>query len=369
MLVRESFAGLAGWAEDTHAAAMPAFALSCARIARHPDGEGMGPGGVAGLAADWRRACTAAARLENGDDDAARRFFEVEFVPFAILNNNSERGLFTGYYEPTLRGSLVADAAHTVPLYRRPPDLVTAKLADFHDDLAGRRISGRVREGRIEPYPSRAQIDGGALAARDLELAWVDNPVAAFFLHIQGSGRIELADGTLLRLGYAGQNGHAYVAIGRELVKRGALRAESVSLQSIRAWLHAHPGEAAAVMAMNPSYLFFRRIDGAGSVGAEGTVLSAGRSLAVDRRYLPLGAPMWLDATAPPATGSGPDRALRRLVIAQDTGGAIRGPVRGDVFWGNGAEAEAVAGHMKHAGRYYIMLPLAAAARVAADKR
>jgi len=363
VLARASFAALAGWADDSQAEAMPAFARSCARIARRADADALDRNGIAGTAADWRRPCAAAAQIAAGDNDAARHFFESEFVPFAVFNGGAEVGLFTGYYEPTLRGSLVADATHTVPLYRIPPDLVTAKLGEFHSDLAGRRITGRVRDGRLERYPSRAEIDGGALVARDLELAWVDDPVAAFFLHIQGSGRIELADGTLVRVGYRGQNGHAYVAIGRELVKRGALTLQSVSLQSIRAWLHANPAQAAAVMALNPSYVFFRRIDGEGPVGAEGTVLTAGRSLAVDRRHLPLGVPLWLDATAPPTTGTGPDRPLRRVVVAQDTGGAIRGPVRGDVFWGHGPEAEAVAGHMKHQGRYFILLPLAVAER------
>ena len=369
VLVREDFAALAGWSEDSHADAMPAVARSCARIARRADTDSMGPNGIAGTAADWRRACAAAGHVGDGDDDAARRFLEAEFVPFAVLNNDSAVGLFTGYYEPDLQGSSVADARYTVPLYRRPPDLVTAKLGAFDPELSGRRITGRVDEGRLVPYPSRAEIDGGALAGRDLELVWVDDPVAAFFLHIQGSGRVELPDGTLMRVGYGGQNGHAYVAIGRELVARGALSAESVSLQSIRAWLLANPAEAAALMAANPSYVFFRRIGGEGPVGAEGTVLSAGRSLAVDRRYLPLGVPLWLDATAPPASGTGTDRPLRRVVIAQDTGGAIRGPVRGDVFWGHGAEAEAVAGYMKHEGRYYLLLPLAVADRIAGAER
>ena len=369
VLARAGFEALAGWAEDAHAEAMPAVARSCARLARRADSDGVGPGGIAGTAADWRRPCASATRIGDGDDAAARRFFESEFAPFAVLNNDAEAGLFTGYYEPRLHGSLVADTRFTVPLYRRPPDLVTAKLGAFHPELSGRRITGRVREGRLVPYPNRAEIDDGALAGRDLELVWVDDPVAAFFLHIQGSGRIELSDGTLLRVGYGGQNGHAYVAIGRELIERGALTAESVSLQSIRAWLQTHPEEAAALMAMNPSYVFFRRIEGEGPVGAEGTVLSAGRSLAVDRRYLPLGVPLWLDATAPPPTGTGPDRPLRRVMIAQDTGGAIRGPVRGDVFWGHGAEAEAVAGHMKHGGRYYLLLPLAVADRIAAEPR
>ena len=196
-----------------------------------------------------------------------------------------------------------------------------------------------------------------------------DDPVDAFFLHVQGSGRIALAGGGELRVGYAGSNGRAYVSIGRALIERGAIAREDVSLQSIRAWLAAHPDEAAGVLALNPSYIFFRVLDGAmddedGPLGSQGVALTPGRSLAVDRRFLPLGAPLWLDIMAPAAEPGAPDRRVRRLVVAQDTGGAIRGPLRGDLFWGFGAEAESVAGRMKHQGRYFLLLPRGVAERL-----
>jgi membrane-bound lytic murein transglycosylase A len=244
-----------------------------------------------------------------------------------------------------------------VPLYGRPPDLVSVDLGSFREDLKGRRIAGRVEEGKLVPYADRQAIEQGALAGHDLELVWVDDPIDAFFLQIQGSGRVRLADGGELRVGYAGENGHPYYAIGRELVKRGALRKEEVSMQSIRRWLEEHPDEAPAVLATNASYVFFQVIEGEGPLGAEGIPITAGRSLAVDRKHWPLGVPLWVDTAAPAAQKGAPDRPLRRLVIAQDTGGAIRGPIRGDVFWGASDEAAEIAGRMKHPGRLWVLLP------------
>ena len=199
-------------------------------------------------------------------------------------------------------------------------------------------------------------IDAGALAGKHLEMVWVDDPVAAFFLHIQGSGRVELPGGKTLRVGYAGQNGHAYVAIGKVLLERGELKREEVSLQSIRRWLADHPAEARDLLAENPSYVFFQKLAG-GPVGSEGVELTAGRSLAVDLAFLPLGVPLWLAASRPNVDPSQPDLPLQRLLVAQDTGGAITGPLRGDVFWGHGAEAEEIAGRMKNRGRLWLLLP------------
>ncbi len=264
--------------------------------------------------------------------------------------------MFTGYYEPLLDGSRQRSERFDVPLYRKPDDIIEIDLERFHDRFEGQTISGRLTADSFEPYYERAEIAAGALTGRGLEVVWVDDAVEAFFLHIQGSGRVRLAEGGEMRVGYAGQNGRPYYAIGRELVARGEMTLEQVSLQSIRAWLAAHPSEAHAVMAVNPSYIFFRQLDGEGPIGSLGVPLTPRRSLAVDAAHLPLGAPLWLDATAPRADGSG-DAPLRRLMVAQDTGGAIRGAVRGDVFWGHGAAAEAIAGRMKHPGRLWILLP------------
>jgi membrane-bound lytic murein transglycosylase A len=213
--------------------------------------------------------------------------------------------------------------------------------------------------GALEPYPDRADITAEGLDARARPIVWVDDPIDAFFLEIQGSGRVELAEGGVARLGFAAQNGRSYYAIGRALVERGALAKDEVSLQTIKAWLAANPEEATSVMNLNPSYVFFRELDGEGPVGAMGAVLTPGRSLAVDRRFIALGAPLWLEVSVPGPGEGAPDEVLRRLVIAQDTGGAIKGPVRGDLFWGGGPEAEWRAGNMKSTGRYVVLLPQA----------
>jgi membrane-bound lytic murein transglycosylase A len=219
-------------------------------------------------------------------------------------------------------------------------------------------VRGRIEGDRLVPYFDRDEIERGALDGRALELLWVDDPIDKFFLQIQGSGLVRLADGRLLRVGYADQNGRAYRPIGRDLVEMGELSREEVSLQSIAAWLRANPDRADAVMDKNPSYVFFQLLGDAealeGPLGAQGVPLLAGRSLAVDRRYIPYGAPVWLETEAPFPDG---ERSLHRLMIAQDTGGAIKGGVRGDVFRGAGDLAEHVAGHMKSRGSYFLFLP------------
>ncbi len=357
-----AFSELPGWSEDDVTAALPPFLASCRRMARRGGKAAVKPQEIGGTVDDWRGACTAAEAVTGSSETIIRTFFEASFDLFAVSNHGQPRGLFTGYYEPTLHGSRIRQAPYLFPLYRRPKDIVQVDLGSFREDLRGRRIAGRLRGNRLEPYPDRNAIDGGAVAGRGLELLWVDDPVDAFFLHIQGSGRVELAQGGFERVGYAGQNGHPYVAIGRELVARGAMELSEVSMQSLRSWLEAHPEEGREVMAANPSYVFFRHLEGSGPVGSQGVVLTPGRSLAVDRTFLPLGAPLWLDATMPTlATGAEGqelgDEPLRRLFIAQDTGGAIRGPVRGDIFWGPGEAAAQRAGRMKHPGRMWILLP------------
>ena len=371
-LERVEFTDLAGWAEDDPSGALQAFARSCAAILARDPARSMGGAGFAGTAGDWQPGCAEARAMVEApgvDGAAARRFFERAFAPFRVLENGTPEGLFTGYYEPELRGALRPGGAYEVPLYARPPDLVEVDLGAFRGDLKGERIAGRVEGERFVPYADRAAIASGALSGDGLELVWVDDAVAAFFLHIQGSGRIVFEDGPARRIGYAASNGHVYYAIGRALVERGALGKDEVSLQTIRAWLGAHPDEAAAVMALNPSYVFFRWLPGDGSepgpLGAANVPLTPGRSLAVDRRILPLGAPLWI-ATSAPLPGGG-EAPLRRLVIAQDTGGAIRGAVRGDLFWGAGADAERIAGHMRQTGSTALLLPRALAA--VADER
>lgn len=350
-LAPTSFAELPGWSDDHAAMALATFVKSCAELDRRSDSAAVGPASLGMTAAAWRAPC-AAARATAANDAAARAFFARQFIPYLAGNNGASTGLFTGYYEPLLHGARQPGGRYRTPLLKRPPDLVMVDLGRFRPAWHGERIAGRVVSGNLVPYPSRADIERGALDAKRLALFWVDDPADAFFLQVQGSGRVELPNGTQVQLGYDGQNGQPYVAIGKVLVARGALDPDNVSLQSIRAWMSAHPDQAPALMDQNPSYVFFREQPGDGPIGSEGVVLTPGRSLAVDRDFIPLGAPVFLDAND---NGT----ALRRLMVAQDTGGAITGPVRGDVFWGFGPEAEARAGSMRADGRYFLLLPKA----------
>jgi membrane-bound lytic murein transglycosylase A len=347
-LAAVSFADLSGWQDDDVAAAIVAFSATCTRIllSKQPLSAPLGNGN-AGTVGDWQPPCATLATLADNDAGSARRFFETWFRPWRAGNNGKTEGLFTGYYEPELHGARAPGGAYTTPLRKRPPDLVMVELGLFRPAWRGERIAGRVVEGRLKPYESRAEIEKGALDRFNLNFLWVDDPVDAFFLEIQGSGRVRLEDGMTVRIGYDGQNGQPYVPIGRLLVERGELTKDEASMQSIRAWLKTHPQASTALMNENPSYVFFREAVGPGPVGSDGTVLSPGRSLAVDRSFVPLGVPIFVDASDD----------MRRLLVAQDTGGAIRGPVRGDVFWGYGAEAAERAGKMKVRGQYFLLLP------------
>jgi membrane-bound lytic murein transglycosylase A len=360
-----SFSLLPGWSEDRVDEALPAMERSCRRLLLAPGDREVAPSEIGGRVDDWRDFCNGILALEDADEGTVRSFLETEAVPVAVFEDRRWNGLFTGYYEPLLRGSRRRREPYTVPLYRRPPELVSVDLGDFRDDLAGRRLAGEVVGGRLRPFRSRSRIEeGGALTGRGLELVWVDDPVDAFFLQIQGSGTVLLDGGKRVRVGYAGQNGHPYYAIGRELIERGALTRDEVSMQSIRAWLAEHPEEGRDVMATNASYVFFRELEGGGPVGSQGVELTARRSLAVDRRFIPLGAPVWLHVAVPAGEDGDGERLLSRLMVAQDTGGAIRGAVRGDVFWGAGVEAAAIAGRMRHTGRYWLLLPRRLAERI-----
>jgi membrane-bound lytic murein transglycosylase A len=328
---------LQGWRDDAVAAALPALLRSCKAILAKPDVaalDAMTKSADFGHVAEWRAPCAAAETVPVKDDAAARQFVEGAFTPLLAGNNGDSEGLFTGYFEITLNGSRRRGGAFQTPLYRRPAD-PTAH--------------------------TRAEIEDGALSGQGLELLWVDDPVDAFFLEIQGSGRVRLKEGGTNRVGYDGSNGKPYVAVGRLLIERGEMTKEQVTMASIRAWMAAHPKEGAALRRENPSFVFFREIAGDGPLGAERVVLTAGRSLAVDRAFIPLGLPIWLDARQRFA----PD-AIHRLVIAQDAGGAIKGPVRGDLFWGNGTAASSGAGAMNASGRYYLLVPKEIAARLAA---
>ena len=345
------FADLPGWQNDRHEDALTAFSRSCARILKRSPSDSFGA--VGGTYGDWQPACRALPQTGIGQEQA-RAYFERWFMPWkATMGEKTDKGLFTGYYEPALQGSAIKTGPYQYPLYRRPDDLVMVDLGAFREELKGQRIAGRVIDAHLKPHEGRAAIDTGNWPHNDEVLVWVDDPVDSFFLHIQGSGRVNLPDGSAIRVGYDGQNGHIYYAIGRELIKRGYMSKDEVSLQSIRSWLESHPDQAAEIMHLNRSSVFFKALSGDGPLGGEGLALTPERSLAIDRAKLPYGVPLWVDIE-PPVNGEPP---LRRLMVAQDTGGAITGAVRGDVFWGHGDRAEHLAGHMKAQGRYWLLLP------------
>jgi len=363
-----SFGDLNGWAGADPRVALGAFAVSCKAIGGRADGDQFGPIAGYGAVAEWRAPCAAALIAKPASSQEARAFFEAWFVPVAASNRDEAVGLFTGYYEPELNGSRKPTDRFRTPLYARPVDLVSVDLGTFRPGLKGERIAGRVDGTKLVPYSTRADIVNSGLKGRASIVAYVDDEAAAFFLQVQGSGRVRLADGETIRVAYDGQNGHPYTAIGRVLIDRGEIKRENMSMQAIRAWLDAHPGEAGALMNQNPSYVFFKELPIAdpslGAEGAQGVALTPEASLAVDLKFHGLGAPMWVDATAPASDAAAPDVAFQRLLIAQDTGGAIRGPVRGDVYWGSGSRPESVAGRMAHKGRLTVLLPKAAAARL-----
>jgi membrane-bound lytic murein transglycosylase A len=347
-----SYAALPGWKDADPRAALDAFHRSCMDLAKKNPLSSMGGAGYAGTVGDWLPACRAAPPSQSAA--AARRFFENWFAPVAV-NYDTDPGLFTGYYEPQFKASHTRHGAYQTPIYGVPDDLITVNLGLFKDSLAGEHITGLVEGRTLVPYPERAVIDAKGLPHARV-LAWGADPVAVFFLHIQGSGRALLDDGQTVRIAYAGQNGRPYTPVGRTLIHEGAMTREDMSMQGIRAWLKAHPGEARRVMETDASYVFFEEQPigdpRMGANGAEGVPLTPGASLAVDRSVHPLGAPIWLaldeHSTALPRS---------RLMIAQDTGGAIKGAVRGDVFFGFGEKAEWNAGHMKAGGAMFVLLP------------
>jgi membrane-bound lytic murein transglycosylase A len=363
------FDRLPGWNSGDPRPALAAFVRSCASIRALPPAQSLGGAGYAGNARDWVDVC-GAARGVAPDAMDTRAWFEKWFAPFAVGRGSSRSALFTGYYEPEIFASRVRHGAFATPIYGRPGDLVMADLGLFRPDLVGLHVTGRVADHRLVPFPTRAEIDAHGLPDAPV-LLYANDPVAVFFLHIQGSGRARLDDGTMLRLAYAGQSGRPYTPIGRTLIDEGELDRAHMSMQAIRGWLKAHPGKAGPAMESDESYVFFRELpvgDSAlGSPGSEGVALTPETSIAVDPAFHALGVPMFV-VTKPPAIDPTLARnPFARLCIAQDTGGAIKGASRADIFWGYGARAEAVAGHMKSEGSLYVLLPKPLAGRIASQ--
>ncbi len=301
----------------------------------------------------WREVCASARALEGRGDGALRNWFETHLQPWQLVNPDGTReGLVTGYYEPLLKGSRVSQGTYLHPIYGVPGDLIDVELGDLYPELKHMRLRGRIVGRKLVPYYSRADWEKSQRS--DNVLIWADDAFDVFFMQIQGAGQVQLDDGSRIRVGYAEQNGHPYRSIGRWLIDQGELKAEQASMQGIKAWAKAHPQRVQELLNANPSYVFFRElpVNGAGPPGALGVPLTPERSIAVDARHTILGAPVWLSTTYPNS-----ERPLARLMLAQDTGGAIRGPVRADFYWGSGNDAGLQAGKMRQRGQMWVVLP------------
>ena len=303
----------------------------------------------------WQAVCSGTELVDKNDSEAQRKFYEDKLAPFQVFNpDGSENGVITGYYEPLLKGSRFKSERFRYPLYAAPDDMLEIDLGDAYPQLKGQRLRGRLSGKKVVPYYKRAEIDAGTESLKGRELFWVENSVELFFLQIQGSGRIELVDGRQIKVGYAEQNGHPYVSIGKKLIEMGEMKLENASMQGIKAWGEKNPNKLMALLELNPSYVFFRELPEhlTAPLGALGVPLTNEYSIAIDPKSIPLGSPVFL-ATTHPNTAT----PLNRLMLAQDTGGAIRGPVRADFFWGFGEKAGAQAGRMKQQGRMWVLFP------------
>ena len=342
-----------GWSADAHGDALSTFRRGCAAILRRSHGSAKQA---------MHEVCRAASELAHDVDDAtARVFFETSFQPHLVLSHGQDKGLFTGYFEPVINAARDRSPAFPVPVLGLPANLVAVNQIGRPAGLPADLTHVLRTDGGYIAAPTRGEINSGALAGKAPVIAWLADPIDAFFLHVQGSGRLVYADGTGERIAYAGKNGHPYTSIGKVLVERGAMNREQVTMASLRAWLAVAPGRGAALMNENRSYVFFRRLanhdPALGPLGQLEVALTPGRSLAVDLAHYSSNQPIWLDTTLPGAP-SGPGGRFQRLMIAQDTGSAIRGPIRGDIFFGSGAAAGEIAGSMKAEGAMIVLTPL-----------
>jgi membrane-bound lytic murein transglycosylase A len=335
------WSALTGWEDDDVLPALDAFLQSCAVLKKQPL---------------WQDTCIQAESMRGQDSYSIRRFFEARFVPHQVLNaDGSDNGLITGYYEPLLKGSRTRSERYRYPLYGTPDELLVVDLSELHPQLKNMRLRGRLQGRKVVPFYTRSEISSNPAALQGKELLWVDDEVDLFFLQIQGSGRVVLENGEVVRVGFSDQNGHPYKSVGKLLVERGELPLEKASMQGIKAWGQRNPHKLGELLQQNASFVFFRELppDLSAPIGSLGVPLTPGRSLAVDPRVIPKGAPVFL-ATTWPNTG----KELHRLMVAQDTGGAIKGGVRADFFWGFGEEAAAQAGKMRQTGKMWVLIPV-----------
>ncbi|KTD36153.1 Membrane-bound lytic murein transglycosylase [Legionella nautarum] len=356
-LKQRSFAQLPGWKTTKVRKSLQTFQISCKAFLNQDPEQRVGSQHIALKAKDWQPACRAALAINPITETAARKFFQKWFTPVEFNDNQPVRGLFTGYYMAELHGSRTKSKEYNVPIYGMPTNLVSINLGLFDPSLKNRRMVGRVEGNQILPYYTRAEINNGAINQKAPVLLWVNSDIDRLFLEIQGSGTVVLDDGSRVHLGYAAENGAPYTSVARILIDQGVMTRDNASMQHIKRYLEANPDQMHKVLNKNKSFVFFHYLKDDSALGSQGVALTPGYSLAIDKKWIPMGAPLWLNTTRPAEINPDQDKAFQRLMIAQDTGGAIKGLVRGDVFWGGGEKATFIAGHMKNPGHYWLLLP------------
>jgi len=355
-LRQAGFEELPGWQEADLQKSFQAFQKSCKVFLRQNPENTVGSNHINLKVKNWHPACEVAKDLNPKHNAQLKQFFETWFVPFQFIDAHPIEGLFTGYYSPLLKGSLKKSDKYPVPLYSLPSNLIKANLGDFSKDLKHWRIYGRIKGNNLIPYYTRKEINQGAIKKYSKVIVWLDSRVDRQFLEIQGSGIVELENGKRIYLGYSGQNGAKYTSLAQVLIDKGKMTHDNASMQAIRRYIEENPHEKDPILNQNESFVFFHKQKVNAAFGSQCVPLTAGVSLAVDPRWVPYGVPLWLNTTRP-GHHSDEEKPMQRLMIAQDTGGAIRGPVRGDVYWGAGKEATFIAGHMKNKGYYWLLLP------------
>lgn len=361
-----TFNHLPGWKEANVKKSLLTFQTSCQAFLKQSPEHVAGTDYIDLQIKDWQPACEAALKIHPVTEEAAKSYFQHWFHPVEFFDREAGPGLFTGYYVPTIKGSYTKSKEFSVPLYETPNDLITVDLGMFFQDLRHRQLVGRMEKRKLVPYYTRAQINKGAIKEKARVLVWINSPVDRLFLEIQGSGVIELENGERISIGYDAQNGMPYTAIAGVLIKKGVMTKDNASMQAIKNYLTKHPDQMDKVINQNKSFVFFRKMTDGVALGSQGVFLTPGYSLAVDKKWIPMGTPLWLNTTSPDSKNPDVNKPLQRLMVAQDTGGAIRGQIRGDVFWGGGDRATEIAGHMKNTGHYWLLLPKHAISRLEA---
>ena len=334
------WSALTGWENDDLDSAWQTFLRSCIVLSRQPL---------------WKETCEATSSLKNPTNVTIKNFFETYLSPYQVVDiDDTEEGLVTGYYEPLLKGSRKPSKRYPYPIHAAPDELLAIDLGAIYPEIKDLRLRGRLDGRKIIPYYTRAEIINNPGILNSYEFLWVDDEVELFFLHVQGSGRIILENGEIIKVGYADQNGHPYNSIGKLLIRRGELALENASMQGIKQWGQRNPHKLPELLQQNARYIFFRELPAglSGPIGAMGVPLTAGRSIAIDPLSIPQGVPVYLSTTWPNT-----NKPLNRLMVAQDVGSAIKGRIRADFFWGFGEEAENQAGKMKQSGKMWILMP------------